>query len=230
MQEMIAAGTLGGSTAEQRISLASAQLALALGLNLPADGDFSHYDPLADASAAGLAAQKAATQVATLAQLASSDPSKQQALIRALASDLANDTSATGLADATRIAAALSAAGFGGVDSNTLASALGRLAAATSLEALSQAQSSELGLAIAGAVSLKSLKHGGHIAALVGLLGFLGTAKSLAKVPALLSGETVERAAAVGVQAAFAVLSLIFVALCVKSFIDARRARTSNPS
>jgi hypothetical protein len=32
------------------------------------------------------------------------------------------------------------------------------------------------------------------------------------------------------VQAAFAVLSLIFVALCVKSFIDARRARTSNPS
>ena len=70
-------------------------------------------------------------------------------------------------------------------------------------------------LAIAGAVSLKSLKHGGHIAALVGLVGFLGTAKSLGKV---------------GVQAAFAVLSLIFVALCVKSFIDARRARTSNPS
>ena len=85
-------------------------------------------------------------------------------------------------------------------------------------------------LAIAGAVSLKSLKHGGHIAALVGLVGFLGTAKSLGKVPALLSGETVERAAAVGVQAAFAVLSLIFVTLCVKSFIDARRARNSNPS
>ena len=85
-------------------------------------------------------------------------------------------------------------------------------------------------LAIAGGVSLKSLKHGGHIAALVGLVGFLGTAKSLGKVPALFSGEAVERAAAVGVQAAFAVLSLIFVALCVKSFIDARRARTSNPS
>jgi hypothetical protein len=85
-------------------------------------------------------------------------------------------------------------------------------------------------LAIAGFVSLKSLKHGGHIAALVGLLGFLGTAKSLTKLPALLSGEPVERAAAVGVQAAFAILSLIFVALCVKSFIDARRARTTNPS
>ena len=33
-----------------------------------------------------------------------------------------------------------------------------------------------------------------------------------------------------GVQAAFALLSLIFVALCVKSFIDARRARTAHPS
>lgn len=85
-------------------------------------------------------------------------------------------------------------------------------------------------LAIAGGVSLKSLKHGGHIAALVGLLGFLGTARSLGKLPALVSGEPVERAAAVGVQASFAILSLVFVALCVKSFIDARRARTSNPS
>lgn len=85
-------------------------------------------------------------------------------------------------------------------------------------------------LVVAGAVSLKSLKHGGHIAALVGLLGFLGTAKSLGKLPALLAGETVERAAALGVQAAFALLSLIFVALCVKSFIDARRARTAHPS
>lgn len=81
-------------------------------------------------------------------------------------------------------------------------------------------------LAIAGGVSLKSLKHGGHIAALVGLLGFLGTAKSLGKIPALLKGEVVERAAAVGVQASFAILSLIFVALCVKSFIDARKARS----
>ncbi len=81
-------------------------------------------------------------------------------------------------------------------------------------------------LAAAGAVALKNLKHGGHFAALVGLLGFAGTARSFGKVPALLSGEPVERAAAVGVQAAFSVLCLIFVALCVKSFVDTRKART----
>ena len=79
-------------------------------------------------------------------------------------------------------------------------------------------------LAAAGAVSLKNLKHGGHFAALVGLLGFLGTARSFGKVPALLSGEPVERAAAVGVQAVFAVLCVIFVGLCVKSFRDTRKA------
>jgi succinate-acetate transporter protein len=46
-------------------------------------------------------------------------------------------------------------------------------------------------------------------------------------VPALLSGEPVQRATAVGVQAVFAVLCLIFVALCVKSFIDTRKAATA---
>jgi hypothetical protein len=80
-------------------------------------------------------------------------------------------------------------------------------------------------LIAAGAISLSNLKVGGHIAALVGLLGFLGTVRSLGRVPALLSGEPVERAAAVGVQASFAILCLVFLGLCVKSFIDARRAR-----
>ncbi len=80
-------------------------------------------------------------------------------------------------------------------------------------------------MAGAGAVSRKNLKHGGHIAAVIGLLGFLGTARSLGKVPALLSGEPVERANAVWVQAGFAVLCLVFLALAVKSFIDTRKAR-----
>ncbi|MCH9722323.1 MAG: hypothetical protein K0U67_09725 [Actinomycetia bacterium] len=80
-------------------------------------------------------------------------------------------------------------------------------------------------MAAAGAVSTKSPKHGGHIAVVVGLLGLLGTVRSLGKIPALLSGEPVERATAVWVQAGFAVLCLIFIALSVKSFIDTRKAR-----
>jgi hypothetical protein len=80
-------------------------------------------------------------------------------------------------------------------------------------------------LAGAGALSLKHLKHGGHAAATIGLIGFLGTARSLTKIPALFSGG-LERPEAVAVQAVFAVLCLVFLALCVKSFIDARKARS----
>ena len=81
-------------------------------------------------------------------------------------------------------------------------------------------------LALAGGFSLKSLKHGGHAAATLGLLGFLGSARGLTKLPALLSGAPLERPAAVATQSIMAVLCLIFVALCVKSFIDARKARS----
>lgn len=80
-------------------------------------------------------------------------------------------------------------------------------------------------LALAGAFSLKSLKHGGHVAALLGVFGFVGTAKSLAKLPALFAGAPVERPVAVAAQAAMAILCVVFIALCVKSFIDARRGR-----
>lgn len=80
-------------------------------------------------------------------------------------------------------------------------------------------------LAMAGGFSLKSLKHGGHVAALLGVLGFLGTAKSLIKLPALFAGAPVERPVAVAVQASMAVLCIVFIALCVKSFIDARRGK-----
>ena len=80
-------------------------------------------------------------------------------------------------------------------------------------------------LAGSGLLARTNLKLGGHLAALVGLLGFLGTARSFTKVPALLSGEPVARATAVWIQAGFAVLCLIFIALCVKSFIDTRKAR-----
>ena len=69
-------------------------------------------------------------------------------------------------------------------------------------------------------------KHAMHAAAALALIGLLATARSFAALPAALSGEPLPRGAgAVYSQAAFAVLSAILLALAVKSFIDARRAR-----
>ena len=68
--------------------------------------------------------------------------------------------------------------------------------------------------------------HVTHAALLVGLLAFLGTARGLAKLPAAFAG-TAERPGAVYAQAATAVLSLIYLAFGVRSFIAARRARSA---
>jgi hypothetical protein len=68
--------------------------------------------------------------------------------------------------------------------------------------------------------------HATHAALLVGLLAFLGTARGLTKLPAALAGSA-ERPAAVYAQAATAVLSLVYLGVGVRSFIAARRARTT---
>jgi hypothetical protein len=73
----------------------------------------------------------------------------------------------------------------------------------------------------------KWLKHAMHAAALLGLLGLAGTAKALMKLPALLSGQEVERPLAVGLQSTMAVLCLIYVGLCIWSFVIVRRQRQS---
>src|SRR5262245_11872206 len=65
-----------------------------------------------------------------------------------------------------------------------------------------------------------------HIAVVVGLLGFLGTMNGLPDLLKMLSGEAVARPAAVVSKSIMAVLMAVFVAMCVKSFIDARRTRT----
>ena len=64
-----------------------------------------------------------------------------------------------------------------------------------------------------------------HIAVAIGLLGFLfpGVMATIAWVKA--HGGALARPAATEEQAAMAVVCLIFVALCIRSFIAARRGR-----
>ena len=65
-------------------------------------------------------------------------------------------------------------------------------------------------------------KHVMHVAVTVGLLGFLAAAGRLAMVLAQGKGSTLARASG----AAMALICGVFVVLCVRSFIAARRNRT----
>ena len=69
-------------------------------------------------------------------------------------------------------------------------------------------------------------KHVMHAALLVVLLALLGTARSLLKLPSAFDG-TAERPFAIYAQAATAVLSIALLALGIRSFIQARRSRSS---
>ena len=69
-------------------------------------------------------------------------------------------------------------------------------------------------------------KHVMHAAVLIALLAFLGTARSLPHLPELFN-DTAEKPAAIITQALNASLSLAFIFLAVRSFIQARRARSS---
>jgi hypothetical protein len=82
-------------------------------------------------------------------------------------------------------------------------------------------------LVVAGVIARNESrrKHAMHAAAMVGLLGLLGSASGLLQLPALLAGGEVVRPAAAASKSAMAVLCAVFVALCVKSFIAARKAR-----
>ena len=69
-------------------------------------------------------------------------------------------------------------------------------------------------------------KHVMHVAAVIGVVGFLGTVRALAGLLTLLSGGEVQRPAAVISQAIMALLMALFVGLCIRSFVAARRARS----
>jgi hypothetical protein len=64
-----------------------------------------------------------------------------------------------------------------------------------------------------------------HIAVTLGLLGFLATVTGLIQWFQLMSGKYFAFPSAVQSKAAMCLLCLIFVILCVRSFIAARRAR-----
>ena len=68
-------------------------------------------------------------------------------------------------------------------------------------------------------------KHAGHAAAMVALLGLLGSARGVPKALQVMQGGEVERPEAAIAQGIMAVACLIFLALGVKSFRDARKAR-----
>jgi hypothetical protein len=84
-------------------------------------------------------------------------------------------------------------------------------------------------VAICGLVALKTgrPKVPAHIALVFALLGVVGGAMGLPHLPALLSGGEVARPTATLTQSILFFLSLLYLALGIRSFIHARRLRTS---
>jgi uncharacterized membrane protein len=84
-----------------------------------------------------------------------------------------------------------------------------------------------LPLVVAGVLARREgrRRHAMHAAALLGTLGLLGSLRGALQLPALLGGAGVARPAAVAAQTITAALCLAFVALCVRSFVNARRER-----
>lgn len=64
-----------------------------------------------------------------------------------------------------------------------------------------------------------------HIAVTVGLIGFLGTVKGIYDFIRMEAGHQVFMPAMTEAQALMALMMLCYVLLCVRSFIEARRAR-----
>ena len=84
-------------------------------------------------------------------------------------------------------------------------------------------------MVVAGGLALRQglRAHAMHLAALVGTLGFLGCLPGLVKLPCCWAAAPVARPLAVVEQSITAVVCLVFVALCVRSFVRARRTRTA---
>ena len=73
-------------------------------------------------------------------------------------------------------------------------------------------------------------KHIMHAITALALIGFIGSARGLGSFMNMLSGHDVPRPLATVMQSVMALLTLGFVILAVKSFIDARRERNTSTS
>ncbi len=65
-----------------------------------------------------------------------------------------------------------------------------------------------------------------HVVMVLALLAFLGSVNGFADVLSLLQGADVERSAAAVSKSIMALLSLIYLILGIKSFVDARRSQS----
>jgi len=81
-----------------------------------------------------------------------------------------------------------------------------------------------LGLLGIVALNPSRRKHAMHAAAMVGLVGVVGGGIRL--LQPIIQGTEIKLPVAYGCTAAMVVLCLVFVGLCVNSFIQARRQRT----
>jgi hypothetical protein len=82
-------------------------------------------------------------------------------------------------------------------------------------------------IALSGFLALKKeklRKHMMHAAAGLSLLGVLATARGAFALPTLLGGGEVARPAAVIAQSITFLVLLVFLIICVRSFIAARKA------
>lgn len=84
-------------------------------------------------------------------------------------------------------------------------------------------------LDMCGALALQPAmkKHAMHAASVVALLGILGSAPGAISFLRLITGGDVARPLAAKVQGAMFVICVVFLALCVRSFIEARARRTA---
>ena len=80
-------------------------------------------------------------------------------------------------------------------------------------------------LAICGLVAVRQERlrpHAMHLAALLALVGVLGTASALLQLPSLIAGAGVPRRPAVVARIGMALILLVYLGFSVKSFVDAR--------